>query len=184
MQRYAKSAAGQTYSNSAKAVDGGNQYLCLHKKVSLLPHSKTILWYWYGITGLIDKPRCRKLLWKCVDYNRILWYEKSAKKPQQTWEVNKSHSNQIALNIFGSTRTDLALNEQRLNTNVHNAKVICIFHWSFLQLPTILMVSILNWITACIVDVCISYKVINFLIKLSYILPFFKSRIASVPMCV
>jgi len=57
-----------------------------------------------------------------------------------------------------ATRTDLASNEQRrLNTSVHNAKVIYIFHWSFLQLPTILMVSILDWITVCIVDVWISY---------------------------
>jgi len=131
-------------------VKGGNQYLCLNEKVQLLRHSYTILWYWYGITGLIDKPRCGK----CVDYNRILWHEKSAKKPQQTWVVNKSHSNQIALKTFGSTRTGLALNEQRrLNTSVHNAKVIYTFHWGFLQLPAILMVSILDWITVCIVDV-------------------------------
>ena len=35
------------------------------------------------------------------------------------WEVNKSHSNQIALKTFGSTRIDLALNEQqRLNVSV------------------------------------------------------------------
>jgi len=140
--------------------------------------------------NLIDKPRCGKLLWKCVDCSRILWHEKSAKKPQQTWEVNKSHSNQIALKTFGSTkwlhfpkifwgnaplaplatpmstRTDLALNEQRrLNASVYNAKVIYAFHWRFLQLPTILVVSILDWITVCIVDVCISYKTINFLIK-------------------
>jgi len=107
-----------------------------------------------------------KLLWKCVDYNRILWHEKSAKKPQQTWEVNKSHLNQIALKTFESTRTDFALNEQwRLNTSVHRAKVIYIFHWSSLQLPTILIVSILDWITVCIADVCISDKTINFSVK-------------------
>jgi len=112
------------------------------------------------------QPRYGKLLWKCVDYNRILWHEKSAKKPQQTREVNKSHLNQIALKTFESTRTDLALNEQRrLNTSVHKAKVIHIFHWSFLQLPTMLMVSILDWITVCIADVCISYKTINFSVK-------------------
>ena len=150
-----------THSNSAKAVKRGNQYLCLNEKVPLLRHSNTILWC------LIDKPRCGKLLWKCVvDYNRILWHEKSAKEPQQTWEVNKSHSNQIALKTFGSTSTDLALNEQRrLNTRVHNAKVIYILHRSFLQLPTILMVSILDWITVYIADVCVSRKTINFLIK-------------------
>ena len=40
------------------------------------------------------------------------------------WEVNKSHSKQIAFKTLGSTRADLALNEQRrLNTSVHNAKV-------------------------------------------------------------
>ena len=151
----------------ATLVMGGNQYLCLHENVPLLRHSNTILWYWYGITGLIDKPRCGNMLRKCVDYNRISWHEKYAKKPHQTWEVNnKSHSNQSALNIFGSTRIELALNEQRrLITSIHNAKVIYIFHWSLLQLPTILMVGILDWITVCIVDVCISYKTINFLIK-------------------
>ena len=65
-----------------------------------------------------------------------------------------------------STRTELALNEQRrLNTSIRNAKVIYILHWSCLQLPTILMISILDWITVCVVDVCISYKTFNFLIK-------------------
>jgi len=74
MQRYAISVAGQTYNNSVKAVKGGNQYLRLHEKVPLLRHSYTILWCWNSITGLIDKPRCGKLLWKCMDYNRILWH--------------------------------------------------------------------------------------------------------------
>jgi len=36
--RYAKSAAGQTYSNSVKAVKGGSQYLCLNENVLLLRH--------------------------------------------------------------------------------------------------------------------------------------------------
>jgi len=35
--------------------------------------------------------------------------------------------------------------------------LIYIFHWSFLQLPMILMVCILDWITVCIVDVCVNY---------------------------
>jgi len=52
MQHYAKSTAGQTCSNSVKAVKRGNQYLCLHEKVPLLRHSYTNLWYWYGITDL------------------------------------------------------------------------------------------------------------------------------------
>jgi len=55
--------------------------------------------------------------------------------------------------------------QTELNTSVHNAEVIDMFHWSFLQLPTILMVSILGWITVCMVNVCISYKTINFLMK-------------------
>jgi len=38
IQRYAKSAAGQTYSNSVKTVKGGNQYLCLNENVLLLRH--------------------------------------------------------------------------------------------------------------------------------------------------
>jgi len=33
-----------------------------------------------------------KLLWKCVDYRRILWHEISTKKPKQICKVNKSHS--------------------------------------------------------------------------------------------
>ena len=51
--------------------------------------------------------------------------------------------------------------ETKGNTSVHNAAVIYIFHWSFLQLPTILMVSILDWITVCIVDVYRSYKTVS-----------------------
>jgi len=78
MQCYAKSPAGQTCSNSAKAVKGGNQLSVPPWKVPLLRHSYTILWYWYGIAGLIDKPCCGNLLRHCVDYNRILWHEKSA----------------------------------------------------------------------------------------------------------
>ena len=114
------------------------------------------------------------ILWKCVNSMKmcglqqdlVTWKICQEASADMSWEVNKSHSNQIALNIFGSTRTDFALNEQwRLNTSVHRAKVIYIFHWSSLQLPTILMVSILDWITVCIADVCISDKTINFSVK-------------------
>jgi len=74
MQRYAASVAGQTCSCSGKAAKGGRQYLCLNENVPLLRHSLAILSYWYGITGVTDKSRWENLLWKCVDYNRILWH--------------------------------------------------------------------------------------------------------------
>ena len=98
---------------------------------------------------------------------KVLFWTKFLKFGPKRRNLATLHSSQIALKIFGTTRTDLALNEQRrLNTNVKNAKVIYIFYWSFLHLPTILMVSILEWITVCIVYVCISYKTINFSMKL------------------
>jgi len=53
-----------------------------------------------------------KLLWKWVDNNRIVWHEKSAKKPQQTCQVNKSHSKPNCFETFGSARIDLALNKR------------------------------------------------------------------------
>jgi len=145
MQRYAKSAAGQTYSNSVKAVKGGNQYLCLHEKVSLLRHRQfcgtdtpSLAW---STSRVVEHSMKMCGLWKCVNSMKmcglqqdlVTWKICQEASADMSWEVNKSHSNQIALNIFGSTRTDLALNVQRrLNTSVHNAKVIYICHWSFL----------------------------------------------------
>ena len=103
MQRYATSVAGQTCSYSGKAAKGSSQYLWLSENVSLVRHSCAILSYWYGITGLTDKSRWENLLWKCVDYNRILWHEKSTKKPQQTCQVKKkAFKARIALKTFGS----------------------------------------------------------------------------------
>jgi len=78
-----------TGSYSDKAAKGGNQYLCFNENVLLLRHSYVILSHWYGITSVTDKPRCGNLLWKCVDYSKILWHEKSTKKPQQTCKVKK-----------------------------------------------------------------------------------------------
>jgi len=45
---------------------------------------------------------------------------------------------------FGFERT------AETDTSIHKAKVVYIFHRSFLQLPTMLMVSILDWITVCV----------------------------------
>ena len=123
MQRYATTVTGQTCSCSDKLAKGGSQYLCLNEKLSL-----------YNIVGQFYRTDAASLAWplsrvgeNCYENGGIqqyciLWHEKSIMKPQQTWKVNKSHSNQIALKTFGSTRIDLALNEQRrLNISVDNA---------------------------------------------------------------
>jgi len=64
-----------SWSDMHKAAKGGSQYLCLNENVLLLRHSYALLSYSYGITGVTYKPRWGKLLWKCVDYSRILWHE-------------------------------------------------------------------------------------------------------------
>jgi len=122
----------------------------------LVRHTATVLRRWREATNISMKTfRCYDIVTQFygTDTASLAWAELDRQAP--LWKI-AMRGQQITFkpNCFKNFLK---------YTSVHNAKVIYIFHWSLLQLPTILMVSILDWITACIVDVCISYKTINIL---------------------
>ena len=102
MQRYVTSVAGQACSFSGMEAKGGSQYVCLNLKrlivTKLLGNSILAIWHhWRDRQVALEN-----LLWRCVDYNRILWHENLPRSlSRHAWSKNNIQT-RIAWKTFGN----------------------------------------------------------------------------------